>query len=318
MPAVSVIIPVYNTERYLRRCLDSVCRQTLRDLEIICINDASPDGSATILAEFAAHDSRIKIITFEQNRGAAIARNAGIDAAAGEYLGFIDSDDFVELDFYERLYELAKQDKSDAVKGVLKMFDNEKQISRHEKCYDLNAQIKENKAYFYFSFTTAIYRRDFALAHDVRFPEGLIHAEDPIFTIKAALFYRSLVVCDEAIYYYCENGMSVTRNLTTRHAQDMRMSAKIVLDLLARADATPEHRLIVFNFVMDQLLAFYRHGGRDLRINEIAAKGLAEALTRCPTSIDQWLVFRVREDVRSQNAFRLRELRRKVKLEFQA
>lgn len=318
MPAVSVVIPVYNTEKYLRRCLDSVCRQTLRDLEIICVNDASPDGSAAILAEFAAHDSRIKIITFEQNRGAAVARNVGIDAATGEYLGFIDSDDFVELDFYERLYELATQDKSDAVKGSLKMFDNETQISRYEKYYDLNAQIKENKAYFYCLFTTAIYRRDFVLAHDVRFPEGLIHAEDPVFTIKAALFYRSLVVCDEAIYYYCENGMSVTRNLTTRHAQAMRMSAKIVLDLLESADATLEHRLIVFNFVMDQLLAFYRHGGRDLRINEIAAKGLAEALTRCPTSIDQWLVFRVSEDVRSQNAFRLRELRRRVKLELQA
>ena len=311
-PAVSVIIPVYNTEKYLRRCLESVCNQTLRDLEVICVNDASTDASAAILAEFATHDSRVKVITFDRNRGAAVARNAGIDAATGDYLGFVDSDDFLELDFYEKLYRIAEHDNPDAVKGALKMFDNEQQTSRYEDVYDINDRVKRNKAYFYYAFTTAIYRRDFVLAHSLRFPEGLIHAEDPIFTIKASLFYRALVICDEAIYYYCENSESVTKNLTAQHAQNELDSARMTLDLLESANATTEHRLIVFNFLMDQLLAFYHLATNDLRINEIAAKGIAEALRRCPTSIEEWLVFRMRDSVRAQNERRIRELRRNV------
>ena len=105
---VSVIIPVYNTEKYLEKCLYSVCNQTLSDIEIICINDCSTDNSREILNKYAADDERIKIINFEENKGAAAARNAGIDAATGEYIGFVDSDDYPDLDFYEKLYNKAE------------------------------------------------------------------------------------------------------------------------------------------------------------------------------------------------------------------
>ena len=102
MSKVSVIIPVYNTEKFLRKCLDSVCNQTLQDIEIICINDCSTDGSLEILREYAGKDNRIKLIELFENGGAAKARNIGIDIAHGEYIGFVDSDDFVDLDFYEK------------------------------------------------------------------------------------------------------------------------------------------------------------------------------------------------------------------------
>lgn len=105
MSKVSVIIPVYNTEKFLRKCLDSVCNQTLQDIEIICINDCSTDGSSEILREYAGKDNRIKLIELFENGGAAKARNIGIDIAHGEYIGFVDSDDFVDLDFYEKLYK---------------------------------------------------------------------------------------------------------------------------------------------------------------------------------------------------------------------
>ena len=135
MPKVSVIIPVYNTEKYLRRCFDSVVNQTLSDIEIICINDCSTDNSLEILQEYASKDKRIKLIDFKVNKGAAIARNIGIDAATGEYIGFVDSDDFVDLDFYEKLYKKAAETGADAVKGKLFLYDNEKKtdISR---CFD--------------------------------------------------------------------------------------------------------------------------------------------------------------------------------------
>ena len=94
MPKVSVIIPVYNTEKYLKKCLDSVCNQTLSDIEIICIDDCSTDNSLNILKEYTLKDNRIKLIEFKENKGAAVARNTGIDEAKGEYIGFIDSDDY--------------------------------------------------------------------------------------------------------------------------------------------------------------------------------------------------------------------------------
>ncbi len=103
MPKVSVIIPVYNTEKYLRQCLDSVINQTLTDIEIICVNDGSTDNSTNILNEYANNDSRI-IVLSQKNSGAAIARNNGINNAIGDYLYFIDSDDYVDTTFLEKMY----------------------------------------------------------------------------------------------------------------------------------------------------------------------------------------------------------------------
>ena len=101
-PVVSVIIPIYNTEKYLPDCLDSVCAQTLRDIEIICVNDGSTDNSAAILAEYAQKDDRIRVIT-QKNAGELAARNTGITASSGKWLGFVDSDDAVEPEMYQRL-----------------------------------------------------------------------------------------------------------------------------------------------------------------------------------------------------------------------
>ena len=102
MPRVSVVIPVYNVERYLRQCLDSVVNQTLRDIEIICVDDGSTDGSAAILAEYAAKDTRLKVIS-RAHSNAGAARNAGMAVATGEYLGFVDSDDFLGPAMLERM-----------------------------------------------------------------------------------------------------------------------------------------------------------------------------------------------------------------------
>lgn len=113
-PLVSVIIPVYNVEQYLRQCLDSVVNQTLKDIEIICVNDSSTDNSLSILNEYAARDSRIKVIT-QPNGGAGAARNNGLSVSTGKYLSFLDSDDFFEPDMLELAYEKAEEDKADFV-----------------------------------------------------------------------------------------------------------------------------------------------------------------------------------------------------------
>lgn len=111
-PLISVIVPIYNMEPLLPRCLDSLAAQTLRDLEIICVDDGSTDGSGGIVRKYASGDSRFRLIT-QENSGRAEARNAGIRAAAAPYLGFADPDDYVEPDMYERLYRLAEESGAD-------------------------------------------------------------------------------------------------------------------------------------------------------------------------------------------------------------
>ena len=116
MAKVSIIIPVYNVESYLRRCLDSVVNQTLKDIEIILVNDGSTDGSLAICEEYAKNDDRIKIIT-RKNGGLSAARNTGLDNATSEYIGFIDSDDWVDTNFFENLYNTAIEKNCDVAFG---------------------------------------------------------------------------------------------------------------------------------------------------------------------------------------------------------
>lgn len=278
MVKVSVIIPVYNTEKYLRKCLDSVCHQTLKDIEIICVNDCSPDNSLEILHEYAANDARIKIIDFAENKGAAAARNAGIDAANGEYLGFVDSDDFIDLDFYEKLYNKAVETGADAVKGKLWLYDLEKQNAYIEDWIDINDKVKNHKANFYFTFTTAIYKSSLINDKNIRFLDGLNHFEDPYFTIKAALFYEKLEVIDEAKYYYVNNHNSISRNITIEHAHSMAKGAKIVIDLLNNYEEDKEHYIIVFNFVFNQLLAWCNKLNCNDQIISISTRALNDIL----------------------------------------
>lgn len=114
MIKVSVIIPVYNAEKYLRQCLGSVINQTLQEIEIICINDGSSDGSSLILEEYASSDSRIKLL-HHKNAGAGVARNRGLKIARGEYLSFLESDDFFDQNMLELAYKKAKDDDADIV-----------------------------------------------------------------------------------------------------------------------------------------------------------------------------------------------------------
>ena len=105
MPAISIIVPVYNAEKYLRETMTYIVEQTMRDIEIICVNDASTDNSLHILEEFAGKDTRIRIITNSSNRGAAISRNRGMDMAQGTYVCFLDADDIFAEDMLEKEYE---------------------------------------------------------------------------------------------------------------------------------------------------------------------------------------------------------------------
>ena len=257
MVKISVIIPVYNSAQYLLQCLESVANQTLRDIEIICVNDCSSDNGFSILQEYAKNDWRIKLVNLKENKGAAVARNIAIEAASGQYLGFVDSDDFVDLNFYEKLYERAIKTSADAVKGNFKIYYPKTKLAQKETWIDINDDVKRHPANFYFSFTSAIYKTSLIKKNSIKFLEGLIHFEDPYFTIKAALFYKKLEVIDDVFYYYVKNPNSISRKkVGLKHVESLIAGIIEVLKLLDENCADKTHYVIIFNFLLEQLLCW--------------------------------------------------------------
>ena len=208
MPKVSVIIPVYNTEKYLEKCLDSVCNQTLSDIEIICINDASTDNSLEVLKQYAATDNRIKVISFEENKGAAAARNTGIEIATGEYIGFVDSDDYPDLDFYEKLYQKAIETGADIVKSAYK----DAKTGFIDKI--LNEKILECKTNFAFTFCSAIFKRKLIINNNITFPD-IRDMEDPVFAFSSALLANNIEIIDNSFINIVSRQDSITKTLPT-------------------------------------------------------------------------------------------------------
>lgn len=130
MPNVSIIVPCYKVEQYLRQCVDSLINQTMKDIEIILVDDGSPDKSGEICDEYKAKDNRIKVI-HKKNGGVSAARNDGLKVATGEYVVFVDSDDYVPVDAYELLYNKAIETSADMVIGdVIKVIRRERRVCK--------------------------------------------------------------------------------------------------------------------------------------------------------------------------------------------
>lgn len=197
MPKVSVVIPVYNVEDYLRQCLDSVANQTLRDIEIICVDDGSTDSSPAILAEYAAKDARIKVLTLgHANAGAA--RNAGIDAATGEYLGFVDSDDWCDPELFEKAYAKAKADDANVVSWGYRAVD-----TRTGKASEKRIPTGREPPLQPFCYApwARIAKRDFIESSNLRFQE-IARANDVYFCAMANALATSSSVIGESLYCY--------------------------------------------------------------------------------------------------------------------
>lgn len=182
---VSIVIPIYNVEKYLRQCLDSVVNQTLKDIEIICVNDGSTDSSPDIIAEYMAKDSRVKVIN-KPNSGYGHSMNMGFDSAVGEYIGIVESDDYADSNMFETLYKMASENRLDVVKsGYYFYFSIPKE--RNEK-QEIVSKILSNKTFCpttYFkskmemveffnikpTIWSSIYRKDFIRENQIRFNE---------------------------------------------------------------------------------------------------------------------------------------------------
>lgn len=197
MPKVSVIVPCYNMEKYVERCLDSLQKQLMEDIEIICIDDKSSDNTLEILNARAESDPRIRVIVQEKNMGVAVARNTGIENATGEYIGFVDADDCVDIDFYQKLYNHAIKTEADITKGLLTVVESGKRWIP-----PTNEHVKNGKIRFCYDFTSAIYRTDFLKKNNLNFMTGVSLGEDITFLITAAHKSNKVEICPYSTSYY--------------------------------------------------------------------------------------------------------------------
>ena len=239
-PAVSVIIPVYNTEKYLAECLDSVINQTLTNIEIICVNDGSTDGSLKILQEYAKKDNRINIIT-QKNRGLGATRNVGIDNAIGQYVTFLDSDDYINQCYCEVLYNKAITDKADiAATAKMVRFDFEnKKTEKYLGIKDKDILSANDKCKIFLASGTCcnkIYKTDFIKMNNIHMFDKKSIGEDNIFTIVSCVYANKIAVCNSAVYYYRINPKSITNVRTSKRDFDVIEMYLNTLDKVKQAD----------------------------------------------------------------------------------
>lgn len=210
MTKISVIVPVYNTQDYLRECIDSVLNQSLTDFELICIDDGSTDNSLEILNDYGREDERIKIIS-QQNRGLGASRNVGLDIAQGEYVLFLDSDDYLSLDALESLYGTAVNQNLDLTMFKIKNFNTKTGRQSRSEYFDMTflremvhddvfdwRDVKSRIFDISVTATSKLFRRE--LISDIEFPEGLLF-EDNLFFIKVIFKARRAFFYDDYFYY---------------------------------------------------------------------------------------------------------------------
>lgn len=236
MAKISIIIPVYNTEEYLRQCLDSVLLQTFRDIEIICVDDGSTDSSPQILDSYKAHDSRIKVI-HKENTGLVAARKTGLAAATGKYIGYVDSDDWIEPMMYEKLYKLVSKQTVDVAmcgryeesenyrKAVYHGFDE----GRYEKkalCNIIYPNMIVNKYFFEWGIFPGVwdklFHRECLEKFQMSVDERLRMGEDAACVYPCLLQVDSIYILHECLYHYRQTDSSMVKSITDMELERQR------------------------------------------------------------------------------------------------
>lgn len=265
MIKVSVIVPIYNVENYLKKCLDSIINQTLKDIEIICINDCSSDSSKDIVLEYAKKDKRIKLINHEENQGLGFARNTGFDNSSAEYISFIDSDDFISNDYIEHLYDTAVKYNADIVftnniytvnenKGYIKPYYHNR-LKKWKKYYkdicfegasffNVNTPEKENTPEYPLAVSwNKLYKKEFMQKNKLIYSQVRI-AED------VDIFYR--ILANNPKMYYNNNSKYYYLQRSTSLAGSVHTTKKIPIAILD---------------VFDNVFKYYKENRKELLID---------------------------------------------------
>lgn len=194
-PKVSVILPCYNVAKYMDNMFESLRNQTMKDIEIICVDDKSTDDTVKKIREFMKSDKRISLYKLAKNHGASYARNYGLKKAQGKYVCFLDPDDFVDNDFIEKLYKSIIKNKSDVAKAKFKV---------GEKYWKTHELVKNNYLNFSSEHCSAMYNKKFLLDNNILYPEDVITGEDAVFLSNLVLHTNKIITTDDTEYYYVQ------------------------------------------------------------------------------------------------------------------
>lgn len=290
MKKVSVIIPVYNSEKVLGRSLNSVCGQTIKEFEIICVNDCSTDRSLLILKQVeqkfkqrrGAEGSDFKIIDLKTNVGVSNARNAALEVAEGEYVAFVDSDDGVDTDFLEKLYTEAFRERADICKGETMVVtpDNKRELFLN------NEQIRKSNSNlrFFGYFWTAIYKRSMLKDNAIKFEHSCSGcSEDLRFQFAATLKCGKMAFVDNAFYHYYKSKTSLSATYNHDKALMVYDNYDKITDTLNAQSATIDKNsllYIYFTLVMDLLAIVNRVPDR--KDQDFLSDGSSKIFAKCP------------------------------------
>ena len=269
MVKVSVIVPVYNGEKYLAQCLDSIINQTLEDIEIICVNDGSNDNSLSILEKYASKDNRIKIISTENN-GLGAARNSGLELATGEFIAFVDADDWIDKETYGLLYSKSVSSNLDLlIFQLINYIENngnlvETDLYNH-KCF-INHSITEKSIFnhedtkeYLFEIpvcaVSKLYKKEFLDKNNLRFPEGFLF-EDNSFFYNAYLNAEKCGFLAKHLYFRRRHEESITQKFD-RDKFDVVKAANEILNIFIENNAYETYKRPVINHTFSMLLEWF-------------------------------------------------------------
>jgi len=275
MEKISIVIPVYNGAKWLNRCLRSLVNQTLKEIQIICVNDCSTDNSLAILQQYAK-DKRIAIKDLKKNCGESIARNNGLEIAEGEYVAFVDQDDYVDLNFYEKLYEQTKNGKIDIVKGGTKIKRN-----GIENVPNLNPEIITNKFHFYSYWWSAIYKNSFLRKNNIKLREDIIIGADTIFLVEAVANANKVIIVNDVFYHWVKRmNSSDSKILNLKKINSIFQTFFHISDYLSKKKIDKENYAIVYHHFFIHSLSLFRRN-ETKRTKEFICENLIKLYGKC-------------------------------------
>ncbi len=231
---ISVVVPVYDVSKYLRKCLDSIINQTLKEIEIIIVNDASPSSlDNEICKEYEQKDDRIKYIIHKENKGLSSARNTGVAEAKGEYIGFVDSDDYIHPDMYKTMYEQTTKNDVDIVQCNLVFLGNKyhSPYVKSNKIYLFKSPFKKFFANKYLNndVKNKIYKRNLYIEDGVTFLQGILH-EDELYIFKMLFYANNILLIPYDLYFYVQRENSIGSRYDPDHMYKRVQSQLIYLE----------------------------------------------------------------------------------------
>ena len=266
MAQVSIIIPCYNCEKHLERCLDSVLAQTCQDWEAIVVDDGSTDASAAVLAQYAARDSRFKV-TRQANRGQSAARNRVLEMATGEYISFLDADDFYDAGFLADLLAEARRTGADVVMTNTRFVDGNKTRQTQFARKALTDFSERIGILPHGGVWDKMFRADFIRVNGIDFPEGLYY-EDVPFLVQALFRANRLAVIDGAVYNYHVTNANSTLNDPQKERKRMKDGvavAEMVMDFAAASQTDERAKGVLTDFLLRNVLNLKKVGEADFQ-----------------------------------------------------